>query len=190
MLNAADYGVPQTRRRLFIVARRDRHPWRWTMATHTKDPDLFAHRRWVSMNDVVLLCVKQRPPDAQRLPPWIASRWWQLPQGRRDEVFVHSQLTSKSDGNRDWLHVRTFDRPAFTVTTTTVSNAGYVVHGGEYWRVRLRESAHLSCTASTGLLQSMPWPLPGSVTAKHIGNAVPPPLAQAVVEGLIDGGRR
>ena len=64
---------------------------------------------------------------------------------------------------------------------TTVSNAGYIVCGGDHWQVRLREAT---------LLQSMPWSLPGSVTAKHIGNAVPPSMVQAVVEGIMDGGRQ
>lgn len=61
---------------------------------------------------------------------------------------------------------------------TTMVNTGYVVHGGEHWRGQPREAT---------LLQSLPWPLPGSVTAKHMGNAVPPPLAK-VVGRLIDGG--
>lgn len=63
--------------------------------------------------------------------------------------------------------------------TTTMMNTGYVVHGGEHWRGQPREAT---------LLQSLPQPLPGSVTAKHIGSAVPPPLAKAVVGVLIDGG--
>lgn len=54
----------------------------------------------------------------------------------------------------------------------TMMNTGYVVHGGEYLRGQPRE---------TTLLQSLPWPLPGSVTAKHVGSVVPPPLANAAV---------
>lgn len=38
VLNAADYGVPTSRKRLFVIARRDGKPIRWPAQTHSK-PD-------------------------------------------------------------------------------------------------------------------------------------------------------
>lgn len=52
ILNSADYGVPQTRERFFLVCRRDSGPIVWPTVTHTEEPGLFT-RRWVSMADAL-----------------------------------------------------------------------------------------------------------------------------------------
>jgi DNA (cytosine-5)-methyltransferase 1 len=41
-LVAADYGAPTTRKRLFLIARRDGEPITWPEPTHSKEPSLFA----------------------------------------------------------------------------------------------------------------------------------------------------
>lgn len=46
VLNAANYGVPQTRERCFIIARRDGEPISWPWATHAPGDSLF-HEPWV-----------------------------------------------------------------------------------------------------------------------------------------------
>jgi site-specific DNA-cytosine methylase len=48
VLNSADYGVPQTRERCFIVARRDGGPIVWPAPTHTQGDSLFLEP-WVTM---------------------------------------------------------------------------------------------------------------------------------------------
>jgi DNA (cytosine-5)-methyltransferase 1 len=48
VLNSADYGVPQTRERCFIVARRDRGRITWPAPTHTRGDSLFLSP-WVTM---------------------------------------------------------------------------------------------------------------------------------------------
>ena len=115
-----------------------------------------------------------RRPDADRLPRWIESRWWQVPDHLRDEVLIHQQLTTKN-GKRDYLDVCSLALPAFTVTVSLVQRNAFVIHGGRYWRIGKREGA---------MLQGLPC-LPG-MTAKHIGNAVPPLLAQRLGEALKD----
>lgn len=47
VLNAADYGVPQHRRRLFVVGFRTRVPFTWPTPTH--GPSLWASAPWVSV---------------------------------------------------------------------------------------------------------------------------------------------
>jgi DNA (cytosine-5)-methyltransferase 1 len=59
VLCAADFGVPQTRRRLIIVGRREGWPV-WPMPTHTEEDGLFT-ARWVSMAEAL-----GWPGDAQR----------------------------------------------------------------------------------------------------------------------------
>lgn len=58
ILNAADYGTPTTRRRLFIQARRKNGRIRWPEPTHTRRPQtdgLFGDNRkpWVPARDVI-----------------------------------------------------------------------------------------------------------------------------------------
>jgi DNA (cytosine-5)-methyltransferase 1 len=56
ILNAADYGDPTTRRRLFILARRGRHPMAWPKATHspTGERTLFGQtKKWRAAREVI-----------------------------------------------------------------------------------------------------------------------------------------
>jgi len=53
VLNAADYGDPTTRERLFIQARRGRGPIRWPEPTHSRDPELFRGERWRPARSVI-----------------------------------------------------------------------------------------------------------------------------------------
>lgn len=52
VLNSADYGVPQTRERCFIVARRDGGPIAWPMPTHTEQAGMFTEP-WVTMAEAL-----------------------------------------------------------------------------------------------------------------------------------------
>lgn len=52
VLNCADYGVPQTRERTILVARRDGGPITWPAPTHTEHPGLFT-KPWVTMADAL-----------------------------------------------------------------------------------------------------------------------------------------
>jgi DNA (cytosine-5)-methyltransferase 1 len=56
ILNAADYGDPTTRQRLFIMARRGRHQIAWPMPTHSKTgaATLFGKtKRWKAAREVI-----------------------------------------------------------------------------------------------------------------------------------------
>ena len=174
VLNAANYGIPQARRRLFVVARLDGRPWRWPRATHCKHPGLFGAERWVSLDDAVGEQLRAREPLG-RLPNWITSRWQQLPVALQDNVQVSSQLTTKRNGQRDWLHVRRISQPSFTITASMAKRHSHIVSGGQAWALTLEDAARL---------QGLPLYHLSSMTSTHIGNAVPPALARAVVSRL------
>ena len=57
VLNAADFGDATTRRRFFLMGRRDGKPIRWPAPTHSRDgnPDLFGAggRRWRAAREVI-----------------------------------------------------------------------------------------------------------------------------------------
>lgn len=53
LLCAADYGDPTTRTRLFVQAVRGRRKIIWPEATHSKNPDLLASRRWTPAREII-----------------------------------------------------------------------------------------------------------------------------------------
>jgi DNA (cytosine-5)-methyltransferase 1 len=60
VLNSADYGVPQTRERCFIVARRDGGRIVWPAPTHTPGDSLFL-KPWVTMAEALGWGMTERP---------------------------------------------------------------------------------------------------------------------------------
>lgn len=53
ILNCADYGDVTTRRRLFVLARKDGKPIKWPEPTHTKKPDMFIQEKWRSARSII-----------------------------------------------------------------------------------------------------------------------------------------
>jgi DNA-cytosine methyltransferase len=51
VLDAADFGVPQHRRRLFVIGFRERVRFEWPLPTH--GPSLWARRPWVSVREAL-----------------------------------------------------------------------------------------------------------------------------------------
>jgi DNA (cytosine-5)-methyltransferase 1 len=124
VLNAADYGVPQTRKRFILIARNDGVAIKWPDPTHSKDG--LGLKPWVTMAEAV---------------------------------------------------GRGVDRPSCTIGTT-IGHVGGKQTGGHI-NLTLEEAA---------TLQGFPpgFVFLGNVTQRSrlVGNAVPPPLARAIVEGL------
>lgn len=52
ILNAADYGVPQRRKRLFIVGYKDKYKFDFPEPTHSEQEDLLL-RKWISVDDAL-----------------------------------------------------------------------------------------------------------------------------------------
>ena len=152
VLCAADYGVPQTRERAFLIAHRDRlvHP---PAPTHAKDPQpgLFGTplERWLSMADAL---------------GWTGHGEMQPGGGAKQyvrRVPTSSPSPTLAFGNdySRWV----WHQPATTVC-------------GDPVRLTLPEALTLQGFPSD-------YPLRGSERAqwRQVGNAVPPPLAAAVL---------
>lgn len=183
-LSAEQWGVPQTRRRAFLLAHRDvvRPP----KPTHQKyrhnedrgvgcEPDLFGQtlKPWVSM--------------AQALGWGPRTVKWRLCMSNRDNATVRDEDKPAGTllfGNRmnevRWVH----DRPASTIAgdPRVFDPTDHHKPGGQSEgavRITLPESA---------VLQGFPpdYPFQGSQTSKfrQNGNAMPPPWAAAIIEAL------
>lgn len=110
VLNAADYGVPQTRKRLIVVARRDGIKPVQPEPTHTKTPTpLFDHRRqWVGWYKAIEDLIPTLP-ETQLAP-------WQI--ARMPDVLKRTMILAQG-GYENQIVSRNDDEPIFTITANS-----------------------------------------------------------------------
>jgi DNA (cytosine-5)-methyltransferase 1 len=154
VLDAADAGVPQHRRRLFVVATRGRRP------VTVRQPSM-PH---VTARAVLDVDVGEWSPVAGHCARTLA----RVDAGRREfgDVFLVAYYGSETGG-------RSLDRPIGTLTTVD----RYALVRGD--RMRMLTVAEL--TALQGFPAG--YPLTGTHRDRvmQLGNSVPPPLARHVV---------
>jgi DNA (cytosine-5)-methyltransferase 1 len=108
-LNAADYGVPQTRKRLILVARRDGPQPRRPGPTHCQGGSLF-DPPWVSWYEAIEDLLPTLPAD--ELAPW---------QVRRLREHPHTSFLVSSTPSLDGKGFRSEEEPAYTVMASPFS---------------------------------------------------------------------
>lgn len=159
VLDAADRGVPQERRRLFVVAQLRRHVRRLDVAV--------AARR--SIGEVL-------DHDAggwagvESKPPGVRARV-ELGRARFGRRFIVQQV---SRGGR-----RPLDRPIGTITTARCH--WHLVDGDAIRPLTVRELAR-----AQGFRDSYALPPGIGLGTRLVGNAVPPPLAAAVITAAME----
>lgn len=164
VLHAEEYGVPQTRRRAFLVARFEDSFW------NDEEPVIPepTHRRYR----------KGVPRSAgdSRLLPWV-TMGETLRRTRHNEEF---EIVSNygTGGDPKLRGRRRSDEPSATVTGKISRNRVISMSGRERPRLSLNEA---------GLLQSFPsgYRWSGNDVSQQIGNAVPPRLGMHVIAATL-----
>src|SRR5581483_4929379 len=190
ILNAADYGVPQTRRRAFVVGIRDGEPT-WPEPTYAAPGKGGRRTRpWRTFRDAVEglpLAPDGKSWHRARNPkPKSMERYMTIPkegEGRFDLAERRPDITPpcwlrKKTGSTDVFGRLWWDRPAYTIRTEFYKpEKGRYLHPSEHRPITVREAARCM-----GFRDDFVFPedQPMTSVAKQIGNAVCPPLASCV----------
>lgn len=179
LLNAADYGVPQTRQRAFVLALRSGFAPEAPSPTHGEGAETPHVNAWSAINDVIPesnedLVVRGKWADLLPSIPEGENYLWHTSRGGGEPIFGWR--------TRYWSFLLKLakNRPSWTIQA-----APGPATGPFHWDNRLLSSREL-CR-----LQSFPDSFAPSNTRRlahrQIGNAVPPLLAQVVGKAIREG---
>jgi DNA (cytosine-5)-methyltransferase 1 len=195
LLNAADYGVPQTRKRAIVIGALGQTP-RWPQPTHRSPTELQpVGPHWRTFRDAVeglpLQPTGRNWHNARHPRPMSLERYETIPkegEGRFDLAARRPDITPdcwlrKKTGSTDVFGRLWWDRPAFTIRTEFYKpEKGRYLHPSEHRPITVREAARCQGFPDDFVFsehQSM------TAVAKQIGNAVPPPLAAVLANSLL-----
>ena len=162
VLDAADFGVPQRRRRVIVVAR---------LCGPVALPEPTHVGRWASMGAALPMLASPDDPHLRYHEGRAGSEPWRLDQPAPTVTTCEVKGT-RASASSGWT---------FTGGPDRASDAAFLATG----RRRLT-------VAECAVLQGFPadWPWQGTREAQYrqVGNAVPPALAEAVGRALMAGG--
>ncbi|MBA3866395.1 MAG: DNA cytosine methyltransferase [Solirubrobacterales bacterium] len=200
VLNAADFGVPQRRRRAIVIGtKHGSAPWpQKTHAEADRDQEL---KDWVTFRQAVKGL--PRAPNGhdwhrRRNPrPFSVRRYKSVPRdgGNRFQMqrnldraglgdLVPKCWREKPTGTTDVFGRLWWDRPAYTIRTEFFKpEKGRYLHPSAHRPITVREAARCMSFDDDFFFpenQSM------TSVARQIGNAVPPLLARRIAEGIAE----
>ena len=167
VLDAKQYGVPQTRRRIFLVGIRSDFGKVYDFPKPQYGPD--TRRRYRTQRDAIA-----------GMPTW--------PDGEFCEEKLHWYYLSRNR-RRPWGQPSPCIMGHWRHVPLHPSSPPLERIGTDEWRFKRRGKArrlsYKECAALQGFPRSFVWP-EGSIRARFrmIGNAVPPPLFEAVLRAL------
>jgi DNA (cytosine-5)-methyltransferase 1 len=180
LLNCADYGVPQSRRRVIFIGSRDGEDIMLPEPTHSEKGEN-GKLRWMTLREAIGNLQDDEPEYAQfsekyrRLLKMVKAgqNWSNLPAEFQEEAL--GAAYQSWGGRRGFCRRLAWDKPAPTLTTSPVGRATTLCHPTRLRPLSIREYAHL---------QQFPhhWQFAGGATQKYIqiGNAVPTGLGHAI----------
>jgi DNA (cytosine-5)-methyltransferase 1 len=214
LLNAADYGVPQKRERVFLVGFRSDQRVQWAFPEPTHSEDALLISKWVTGDywERHKVARGARPPLPEKLIKRVELLRKELDAGvpqLKPWVTVRDALAGLPDpetskGKRSPLANHVFvpgarSYPGHTGSpldepSKTLKAGDHGVPGGENMLVRLDGSIRYFTVREAARIQTFPddyvfhgsW----SDTMKQLGNAVPVKLAQAVASSVGDALRK
>jgi DNA (cytosine-5)-methyltransferase 1 len=123
ILDAADFGAPCHRKRLFVYG--TKQPHKWPVKTHKGNP--------VSARAFITPLLNQREPDGSPLPEWVKPKI----KGARGDIIIDCK-----QGNKMGRQYVSLDEPCFTLVSTQ-GIRHRIRYKGKYYRMRAPEAAAL-----------------------------------------------
>lgn len=192
VLNAADYGAPQRRVRLFIFATRDRVLPEFPTPTHAKEPKLGLFEQQQPWATLAEFLAQQPPPKSEDIVWASGERAKELAQlkagtGLKSGGIVEHQRPGGHWGYKQDCFVADPSMPSRTIRAATTPD-WLRQSGGRLRRLTWRE-----CSALQGFPSS--WEFVGTQASRfrQIGNAVQGDLGEILGRGLataVAGNRR
>ncbi|MFP2925150.1 DNA cytosine methyltransferase [Pyxidicoccus sp. 3LG] len=174
VVNAADYGVPQTRERVIFIGSRDGEDVHLPKPTHSGG-------EWVSLRRALADLV-DKAPEVSTIPSGKAKflklvppggNWRNLPKDLQKEAL--GRAYDSWGGRNGFCRRLSWEKPSPALTTRPDSKATMLCHPTELRPLSVREYARL---------QQFPddWQFAGGTPQKYkmVGNAVPLGLGEAV----------
>lgn len=184
LVEAADYGVPQTRARVIFIGSRNSELFTFPKPTHDRN-GLKGLPKWLTLRDALANLSETQPeyvPYSKQRLKYLSllkegQNWRHLPDELKPEAMGGAY---KSGGGKVGFYRRlSWDKPSPTVTTSPHQKATDMCHPLELRTLSVREYARI---------QTFPddWVFYGSVTSRYrqIGNSVPVKLAYAIGQYL------
>ena len=181
LLNAADFGAPQRRVRLFVIGFRAGDAPAFPLATHSKDGAAHGLKPWVPLRKSLQQVHPLASEEIIRPTGNLAKELALLPPGSGVKSPGKKESTRPGGhwGYKQGAFVADLDLPARTVTASAQQD----------WIKDPDLGLRRLCPRECAAIQTFPadWEFAGNKVAQYrlIGNAVPPHLAQLVGETLL-----
>ncbi|EOA04726.1 DNA-cytosine methyltransferase [Herbaspirillum frisingense GSF30] len=190
VLNAADFGTPQSRERIIFIGSRDGKRITLPKPTHAEHPKKH-QKKWASLRSAIGRFSEIDSPGAKLIASQEkylkmipeGGNWRDLPEADQKEALGGAY---HSWGGRSGFFRRlSWDKPSPALPTTPNAKATMLCHPTELRPLSVREYARI---------QQFPddWKFSGSISSQYrqIGNAVPTGLGQALGMAILDAWNR
>lgn len=159
IVDAADLGVPQHRKRLICIAAKEL----------VRSWPRYAHVGWDSvLDDEHMIEAEFQPSIKKFLPP-------HLP----DNVLIDTQYSHREEGTDRQVTIRKAGRPAFTICRSHRKRNVRIWKNGKAYKLLPRGFARLQ-----GFPDTFKLPEGSQLAIGLVGNAVPPLMAQRILEAV------
>jgi len=184
IINTANYGVPQIRKRFFLVGTRDEE-FQFPIETHTKLPNKSSLKPWITSGEVLNdLDTEENASDVGHFAGGKDHNLLcEVPPGQNYLYFTEKRGYKKPKfkwRSRYWSFLLKLDpkQPSWTIQARRSNNMGPF-----HWKNRILRIEEVK------RLQTFPddWKLAGTIEQqwRQVGNAVPPLIAEILGKNLL-----